>query len=128
MLVMSTETGKRRRTVATSIIVGYRPFPGRTDLVISILLEVYEAMQRAGLITARRPWIMRSEEGNVVAAFEMTNEYSFAASEKIREVAALRARLMGVAERVPLGQLHEASQPFAEFETTTEYPAAVVAR
>lgn len=114
--------------MATSIIVGYRPFPGRTDLVISILLEIYEAMQRAGLITARRPWIMRSEEGNVVAAFEMTNEYSFAASEKIREVAALRARLMGVAERLPLGNLREANEPYAEFETTTEYPAPAAAR
>ncbi|MGF6493949.1 hypothetical protein ABIE56_002134 [Luteibacter sp. 621] len=114
--------------MATSIIVGYRPFPGRTDLVISILLEIYEAMQRAGLITARRPWIMRSEDGNVVAAFEMTNEYSYAASEKIREVAALRARLMGVAERVPLGNIREASNPYAEFETTTDYPAAASAR
>lgn len=114
--------------MATSIIVGYRPFPGRTDLVIAILLEVYEAMQRAGLITARRPWIMRSEGGNVVAAFEMTNEYSYAASEKVREVAALRARLMGVAERMPLSALHEASQPYAEFETTTDYPAPAIAR
>jgi hypothetical protein len=114
--------------VATSIIVGYRPFPGRTDLVTAILLEIYEAMQRAGLITARRPWIMRSEEGDIIAAFEMTNEYSFAASEKIREVAALRARLMGVAERLPLGHLREASQPYAEFETTTDSPVATAAR
>ncbi|QWT21786.1 hypothetical protein KPL74_07205 [Bacillus sp. NP157] len=114
--------------MATSIIVGYRPFPGRTELVVAILLEIYEAMQRAGLITARRPWIMRSEDGNVVAAFEMTNEYSFAASEKIREVAALRIRLMGVAERMPLAEMRESSAPYAEFETTTEYPAVVAAR
>jgi hypothetical protein len=33
-------------------------------------------------------------------------------------VAALRARLMGVAERVPLCNLEECSQPIAEFETT----------
>lgn len=110
--------------MATSIIVGYRPFPGRTDLVVSILLEIYEVMQRAGLITARRPWIMRSEDGNVVAAFEMTDQYSYAASEKIREVSMLRARLMGVAERVPLSKLAEAEHPYAEFETTTEHPAA----
>jgi hypothetical protein len=114
--------------VSTSIIVGYRPFPGRTDLVVSILLEIYEAMQRAGLITARRPWIMRSEDGNVVAAFEMTDQYSFAASEKLREVSMLRARLMGVAERLPLASLAESGQPYAEFETTTGHPAASAAR
>lgn len=109
--------------MATSIIVGYRPFPGRTDLVVSILLEIYAVMQRAGLITARRPWIMRSEEGNVVAAFDMTDEYSFAASEKIREMSMLRARLMGVAERVPLSGLRECNDPYAEFETSNDYPA-----
>jgi len=109
--------------VSTSIIVGYRPFPGRTDLVVSILLELYEVMQRAGLITARRPWIMRSGDGDVVAAFDMTDQYSFAASEKLREVSVLRARLMGVAERLPLANLPESGQPYAEFETTTEYPA-----
>ena len=114
--------------MATSIIVGYRPFPGRTDLVISILLEVYDVMQRAGLITARRPWIMRSQDGNVVAVFDMTDEYSYAASDKIREVSMLRARLMGVAERVPLSQLAEAENPYAEFETTTEHPAAGASR
>ncbi|SDF60806.1 MULTISPECIES: hypothetical protein [Rhodanobacteraceae] len=110
--------------MATSIIVGYRPFPGRTDLVVSILHEVYEVMQRAGLITARRPWIMRSGDGDVVAVFDMTNEYSYAASEKIREVSMLRARLMGVAERVPLSGLRESSEPYAEFETTNDYPAS----
>ena len=110
--------------MATSIIVGYRPFPGRTELVVSILLEIYEVMQRAGLITARRPWIMRSEDGNVVAAFEMTDQYSYAASEKIREVSMLRARLMGCAERVPLCRLAEAENPYAEFQTTTEHPSA----
>lgn len=104
--------------MATSIIVAYRPFPGRSDLVVSILMEVYDAMQRASLVTARRPWIMRTQDDNVVAAFEMTDEYSFAASEKVRDVAALRARLMGVAERVPLCNLEECSQPIAEFETT----------
>lgn len=114
--------------MATSIIVGYRPFPGRTDLVVSILLEIYEVMQRAGLITARRPWIMRSGDGNVVAAFDMTNEYSYAASEKIREVSMLRARLMGVAERVPLSDLRESNDPYAEFETTGDYPASTAQR
>jgi len=117
-----------RSRVSTSIIVGYRPFPGRTDLVVSILLEIYEAMQRAGLITARRPWIMRSEDGNIVAAFEMTDQYSFSASEKLREVSVLRARLMGVAERLPLASLAESEQPYAEFETTTGYPTASAAR
>ena len=114
--------------MSTSIIVGYRPFPGRTDLVVSILLEIYEAMQRAGLITARRPWIMRSEDGNVVAAFEMTDQYSFAASEKLRDVSVLRARLMGVAERLPLASLAESGQPYAEFETTTGHTATSAAR
>lgn len=110
--------------MGTSIIVGYRPFPGRTDLVVSVLLDIYKAMQRAGLITARRPWIMRSEEGNVVAAFEMTDQYSFAASEKVREISMLRVRLMGMAERVPLCGLRESSEPYAEFETTSDYPGA----
>ncbi|MET0254174.1 MAG: hypothetical protein ABWZ85_12330 [Luteibacter sp.] len=114
--------------MGTSIIVGYRPFPGRTDLVVSVLLDIYEAMQRAGLITARRPWIMRSEEGNVVAAFEMTDQYSYAASEKVREVSMLRARLMGMAERVPLCGLRESNEPYAEFETTSDYPAAATPR
>jgi len=108
--------------LATSIIVGYRPFPGRSELVVTLLLEVYEVMQKAGLITARRPWIMRSESDDVVAAFEMTNEYSFAASEKIREVSMLRARLMGIAERVPLASLRESGEPYAEFQTTAGYP------
>jgi hypothetical protein len=31
---------------------------------------------------------------------------------------------MGVAERLPLANLPESGQPYAEFETTTEYPAA----
>ena len=110
--------------MATSIIVGYRPFPGRAELVVSILLEVYEVMQKAGLITARRPWIMRSENDDVVAVFDMTNEYSYAASEKIREMSMLRARLMGIAERVPLASLSESANPYAEFSTTTEHPAA----
>jgi hypothetical protein len=114
--------------LGTSIIVGYRPFPGRTDLVVSVLLDIYEAMQRAGLITARRPWIMRSEEGNVVAAFEMTDQYSYAASEKVREVSMLRARLMGMAERVPLCGLRESNEPYAEFETTSDYPATATPR
>jgi hypothetical protein len=114
--------------LATSIIVGYRPFPGRTDLVVGILLEIYEVMQREGLITARRPWIMRSVEGNVVAAFDMTDQYSFAASEKIREMSILRARLMGMAERVPLCGLRESNDPYAEFETSNDYPAVGAAR
>ena len=113
----------RGRRMATSIIVGYRPFPGRTDLVVSILLDIYEALQKAGLITARRPWIMRGAEGDVVAAFEMTDEYSFEASERVREISALRVRLMGVAERVPLSSLTETSRPIAEFETSTGFPA-----
>ncbi|MBB3228416.1 hypothetical protein FHW69_003051 [Luteibacter sp. Sphag1AF] len=110
--------------MATSIIVSYRPFPGRTDLVVSLLLESYAAMARAGLITARRPWIMNSESGDVVAAFEMTDEFSFSESEKIREISVLRARLMGVCERVPLSQLSETAAPFAQFQTTTGYAAS----
>jgi quinol monooxygenase YgiN len=95
----------------------YRPKPGRTAELESVLAEHVPALRREGLATARPVLLLRSPaDGSYVEIFEWISEEASAAAHENAQVMALWQQLGEAAELIALAELAEAGQRFAHFD------------
>ncbi len=96
-------------------IVAYRPKPGKDEELLALTREHHPILAKQGLVTSRRPVIVRAKDGTIVEVFE----WEFGAIERAHVnpvVGELWKRYEAVCEYVPLASLTESSNLFAGFE------------
>jgi hypothetical protein len=98
------------------VIVAYRPKRGKDAALLALARDHVALLRRLGLATARKECVMRAADGTVVEVFEWASRAALAAAHQHPAVAALWADYQEVCDYVPLRQLREAADLFAEFQ------------
>lgn len=97
------------------VIVAYRPKPGREDDLLELTRAHVPELRQLGLATDRATLAMRSKEGVIVEVFEWRNG-AINAAHTNPDVLAMWERYAAVCDYVPLQELPEALNLFAQFE------------
>jgi hypothetical protein len=97
------------------VIVAYRPKPGRDDDLLALTRDHVPELRRLGLATDRTTLAMRSKEGIIVEVFEW-QDGAIAAAHTNPDVLAMWERYAALCDYVPLHDLPEALDMFAQFE------------
>ena len=97
------------------VIVGYRPKPGYEAALLELIREHVPILRRLGLASERPALAMRAKDGVIVEAFEW-NEGAIASAHANPEIQAMWGRYAAVCDYVPLAELAEAKDMFAQFE------------
>jgi quinol monooxygenase YgiN len=98
------------------VIVAYRPKPGKEDEVLALVRSRVPNLRKEGLVTDRRPVIMRSRDGTVIEVSEWKSREAIDAAHKNPDVLAMWNKFFAVCDCVPLNTLVEAQEMFAGFE------------
>jgi hypothetical protein len=97
------------------VIVAYRPKPGREAELLELTRTHVPQLRELGLATQRTPLAMRSKDGVIVEVFEW-REGAIATAHENPAVLAMWGRYSAVCDYVPLNQLPEAADMFAQFD------------
>ena len=101
--------------MADVVIVAYRPKPGREADLQALVREHVPYLRELGFATERTPILMRGAAGVIVEVFEW-REGAIKAAHADPKIHALWALYDEVCDYVPLAELPEAAQMFAEFK------------
>lgn len=101
--------------MADVVIVAYRPKDGCEGDLLALTRSHVPELRKLGLATDRTPIAMQSKEGVIVEVFEWA-EGGIEAAHSHPDVLAMWGRYAEVCDFVPLKQLPEAEQMFAEFK------------
>ncbi|OEU92018.1 hypothetical protein DB35_06610 [Streptomyces abyssalis] len=97
------------------VIVGYRPKPGGEEELLALTREHVPMLRRFGLATDRPVLVMRAKGRVIVEVFEWRDGGITAAHEH-PDVLAMWDRYVAVCDYVPLRELSETGDMFAQFE------------
>jgi hypothetical protein len=97
-------------------IVAYRPKPGMEEALLTAVDKHLAVLASEGLVTARPAGVMRSADGAVVEVFEWRSAEAIRAAHDNEAVKALWAEFAAACDYVPLAELAETRELFAEFE------------
>jgi len=97
------------------VIVTYRPKPGCAAALAELVRDHVPDLRRWGLATDRPALAMRAGDGTIVEVFEWADG-AIARAHEHPEVQAMWGRYGAVCDYVPLRDLAEAAQLFAQFE------------
>ena len=99
---------------ATLSIVAYRPKPGKAAELDALTREHVPYLQQQGLATARTPVVAKTADGTVIEVFEWVPG-GIDKAHNHEGVQALWTRYAAACDFVPLKELPEAAQMFANF-------------
>lgn len=97
------------------VIVAYRPKPGQEDVLRSLVREHVPTLRSIGLATDRVPIAMEAKDGTVIEVFEWTSAEAIQSAHTHPVVARMWAEFGQACDYVPLAQVAEVSQMFADF-------------
>jgi quinol monooxygenase YgiN len=97
------------------VIVAYRPKPGKEDELLELVRARVPTLRNEGLVTDRRPTIMRSRDGTIIEVSEWKSREAIDAAHKNPNVLAMWNKFFAVCDCVPLKTLAEAEEMFAGF-------------
>jgi quinol monooxygenase YgiN len=97
------------------VIVGYRPKPGKEKELDALMLSHVQRLRVEGLATLRESVLMKAQDGTVVEVFEWASQDAMDSAHSNPEVLEMWQEYSEVCEYVPLGELAEAQQLFAQF-------------
>lgn len=98
------------------VIVAYRPKAGKESELLDLVRSRVPTLQKENLITDRVPIIMRSKDGTIIEVSEWKSQAAIDAAHRNPNVLAFWEKFFAVCECVPLNQLVEANEMFANFE------------
>jgi hypothetical protein len=98
------------------VIVAYRPKPGQQAALESLVRRHHTRLLAQGLVTDRAPVRMRAADGTIVEVFEWSSAAAMAAADDHDAVQRIWSDYAAIGDCVPLAQLREAQDLFAEFE------------
>jgi quinol monooxygenase YgiN len=98
------------------VIVAYRPKPGKESDLLELVQARVPTLRKEGLVTDRKPTIMRARDGTIIEVSEWKSQDAIDAAHKNPNVLAMWEKFFAVCECVPLKNLSEAEEMFAGFE------------
>ncbi len=98
------------------VIVAYRPRPGKEARLLELTKEHVPILRGQGLVTDRRPYAMRADDGTIIEVFEWNSQEAIDAAHTNPEVLKMWERYAEACEYVPLVTVKECSDMFAGFE------------
>lgn len=98
------------------VIVAYRPKPGKESELLELVRNRVPTLLKEGLVTDRRPTIMRARDGTIIEVSEWKSRDAIDAAHKNPNVLAMWNNFFALCDCVPLNTLAEASEMFAGFE------------
>lgn len=98
------------------VIVAYKPFPGKVA-ELNELIKTHVAILRAeGFASERGPTLLKAKDNTVVEIFGWKSKHAIEAAHSNPTVQKMWERFAQVCEFVPLKQLDETNNMFAEFD------------
>jgi len=97
------------------VIVAYRPKPGCGEALRALAREHLTILKTRSLVTDRPPVLMAARDGTVVEVFEWRSREAIESAHSDPAILALWERYAAVCDYLPLANLPEASDLFAEF-------------
>ena len=105
------------------VIACYRPKTGKEKALRALIVDHVATLRRIGLVTERIPILMEAKDGTLVEVFEWTSAEAIQAAHGHPAVLRMWEEYGKVCDYVPVAQVPEAAQMFAEFAPFTG-PAA----
>ena len=97
------------------VIVGYKPKAGK-EQVLDVLVQTHvQTLREQKLVTDRDPVLMKAGDGTVIEVFEWVSKAAIEAAHSNPVVLKMWQEYAQVCDYVPLSQLPECSELFAEF-------------
>ena len=97
------------------VIVAYRPRPGKHEELLTLVRTHVPFLRRLGLATDRPALAMRGADGVIIEVFEWQRG-AIATAHENEDVLELWRQFDAVCEYVPLAELPESAEMFAQFE------------
>ena len=98
------------------VIVAYRPKPGKETELLELVRNRVPTLRNEGLVTDRKPTIMRARDGTIIEVSEWKSQEAIDAAHKNLNVLAMWDKFFKLCDCVPLKNLREAEEMFAGFE------------
>jgi protein tyrosine phosphatase (PTP) superfamily phosphohydrolase (DUF442 family) len=100
-----------------TVIVGYRPKPGKHAALDALMCTHFARLYEQGLVTRRRPIVMRARDGTVLEVFEWKSQLAIDEAHSNAAVLAMWGEYAEVCDYVPVGSVAEAAELFSGFES-----------
>jgi len=97
------------------VIACYKPKEGKQGTLLEIVRRHVPILRMQGLVTDRKPLVLRAKDGTILEVFEWRSRDAIDAAHRNTGVKELWARFADACDHVPLGSLSEATEMFAEF-------------
>jgi len=97
------------------VIVCYRPKPGKREALRKLIVDHVATLRAQKLVTDRAPITMEAKDGTIVEVFEWASAAAIEAAHSNPAVQAMWNEYSAVCDYVPLAELPEAADMFAEF-------------
>jgi diadenosine tetraphosphate (Ap4A) HIT family hydrolase len=105
----------REDSMGRIVIACYRPKPGMKDRLLELTRSHVGRLRNAGLVTERAPIALEAQDGTVVEVFEWASREAIERAHADPRVQELWREFGEVCDYVPIADLDEAKQLFAEF-------------
>jgi quinol monooxygenase YgiN len=97
------------------VISCYRPKPGHEDALSALMRTHVATLRSQGLVSARAPITMQAADGSYVEVFEWASAEAIQAAHNNPVVLRMWEQYGKVCDYIPVAQVPEASQLFADF-------------
>lgn len=97
------------------VIVAYKPKAGKESELRGLARDHYGILKQQGLVTDRMPVLMESKDGTIIEVFEWESREAIASAHSNGAIARLWEEFGRVCDYVPVGQVAECRDLFAEF-------------
>jgi hypothetical protein len=97
------------------VIVAYRPRPGKHALLLALTKEHLSVLRGQHLATERPSYAMQANDGTMIEVFEWNSKEAIASAHTNPVVLKMWERYAEACEYVPLTNVKECSDMFAEF-------------
>ena len=98
------------------VICAYKPKPGKATELLAVVRKHIQVLSAEGLVSERPPYAMLAQDGTVIEVFEWKSAEAIKQAHSNAVVHALWAEFGAACDCVPLTNLSECHQMFAEFE------------
>ncbi|HEV3409460.1 MAG TPA: antibiotic biosynthesis monooxygenase [Chthoniobacterales bacterium] len=97
------------------VIVAYRPKPGKDAELLDLVRNRVPTLAKEGLVTERKPIIMRAKDGTIIEVSEWKSQEAIEAAHENANVWAMWNKFFEICDCVPLKTLPEAEEMFPNF-------------
>ena len=99
-----------------TVIVGYKPKPGKEAALKELMKTHLPVLMEQGLVRDKVSYIMEATDGTIVEVFEWLSEEAIEQAHKNPEVLELWGKYAEVCDYIPVGNLAEIGNLFSGFK------------